>query len=800
MWIRRFLFVSSWVLCVLPLPLTAGAQSLNHAWSDGFGDANNSIPNAITTDGSGNVIVTGIFSGTVDFGGGPLASAGSYDIFVVKFNAAGNHLWSKRFGDSSEQYAYSIAADGPGNVLVTGYFQGTVDFGGGGLTSAGSYDIFVAKFDAAGNHLWGKRFGDAGEQFAEVVTADGSGDLIVAGYFDGTVDFGGGGLTTGGSYDIFVAKFDAGGNHLWSQRFGNTNPQYAFGLTTDGPGNVIMTGHFWGNVDFGGGALTSAGGHDVYVVKFDAAGVHLWSKSFGDADEQRTATVTADGSGNVIMAGYFGGTMNFGGGPLTSTGSWDVFVAKFDAGGTHLWSQHFGDANQQVGASVASDGSGNVIVTGYFQGTVDFGGGGLTSAGGNDVYVVKFDAAGGHLWSGRFGDVSEQAARSVATDGSGNVIVTGYFYSTVDFGGGPLTSAGVQNIFVAKFWRAEPRIACVRDIPGDQGGWVNLCWDASGADTPAEHEILRYTLWRAIQPSQVSSLLAGGASLVTDPAAAAWGAPETGKPLIRLQHLAGVTYYWYMVESVAAYYLPGYSAPVPTLFDSTAVSTEYQYFQVIAHTADPYTFWASVPDSGYSVDNLAPAAPLCLAGQQSVSPDGLTLSWRPNCEPDLACYAVYRGLSADFEPGSGNRIASPEDTTSFDGKWLWNSGYYYKVSAVDLHGNESGYALLTPDGVSGAGGSPVPPATYLSQSYPNPFRRSTRIVFGLEEAAEVSLSVYDVSGRLVRVLVDGSRDARAYEVEWDGTDARGKRVSSGVYFYRLTAGERHNIRKAVLLR
>jgi hypothetical protein len=125
---------------------------------------------------------------------------------VAKLDAAGNALWSKLFGDASNQIGSSIAVDGTGNVLSTGYFGGTVDFGKGPLTSAGSYDLFVAKLDAAGNALWSKRFGDADAQHGTSIAVDGAGDVLMTGNFYGTVDFGKGPLTSAGGYDLFVAK------------------------------------------------------------------------------------------------------------------------------------------------------------------------------------------------------------------------------------------------------------------------------------------------------------------------------------------------------------------------------------------------------------------------------------------------------------------------------------------------------------------------------------------------------------------------------------------------------------------
>jgi hypothetical protein len=270
--------------------------------------------------------------------------------------------------------------------------------------------------------------------------------------------------------------------------------------------------------------------------------------------------------------------------------------------------------------------------------------------------------------------------------------------------------------------------------------------------------------------------------------------------VLRAATLNGEAYYWDLVLTTSAYYLSTYSKTVPTLFDSTETSAEYQYFQVIAHTDDPYVFYVSEPDSGRSVDNLAPAAPVGLAGEQIYVPTGLNLVWDPNVEPDLDGYRVYRGTSAGFVPGPSNFLGSTADTLLFDGGWTWESGYYYKLAAVDIHGNVSGYALLSPDNLTGDETPRAPAASFLAQNFPNPFNPTTRIVFGLAAPADVSLRIFDVSGRLVRVLVESARPAGNYSELWDGRDSGGRAVASGIYFYRLEAGAFRETRKMALLR
>jgi hypothetical protein len=176
------------------------------------------------------------------------------------------------------------------------------------------------------------------------------------------------------------------------------------------------------------------------------------------------------------------------------------------------------------------------------------------------------------------------------------------------------------------------------------------------------------------------------------------------------------------------------------------------------------------------------------------------LSWCSNSETDLDCYVVHRGSAADFVPSPGNLIASCVDTTYFIDEWHWNSQYYYKVAAMDTNGNVSTYALLRPEDVTGTDRAGAPSVTYLGQNSPNPFNPSTRITFGLKDAAIVSLRIYDVAGRLVRVLVAGSRPAGNYSELWNGKDSRGTSVASGIYFCRLDAGPFTQTRKMILLR
>ncbi|MEC8924176.1 MAG: SBBP repeat-containing protein, partial [Actinomycetota bacterium] len=182
---------------LLVLSLLAGWGSAVGAWSTGaggdpnwgsttFGGTGFDWGGQVAVDGSGNVYTTGYFNNTVNFGAGDVTSAGSYDVFVTKLNSAGAHQWTTTLGGTGAELAYSVAVDGSGNVYTTGYFTGTANFGAGNVTSAGIWDVFVTKLNSAGAHQWTTTFGGTDSEVGYSVAVDGSGNVYTTGQFNGT--------------------------------------------------------------------------------------------------------------------------------------------------------------------------------------------------------------------------------------------------------------------------------------------------------------------------------------------------------------------------------------------------------------------------------------------------------------------------------------------------------------------------------------------------------------------------------------------------------------------------------------
>ena len=760
-------------LCLLIPCLTADAAHAltpSHIWSQRFGAVGSDIGNAVATDASGNVFVAGNFTGTVNFGGADLVGAGSTDIFLAKYNSAGVHQWSQRFGSVGFDQANSVAVDASGNVIVTGFFNSTVNFGGGSLVSAGSDDIFVAKYNAAGTHQWSQRFGSTSSDQGLSVAVDASGNTIVTGFYNLTVNFGGVNLVSNGSSDIFLAEYNSTGVHQWSQHFGSTVGDVGKSVAV-GPGGVVyITGSFQGTINLGGANLTSAGSLDIFLAKYDSAGVHQWSQRFGGTGSDSGAAVAIATSGNVYVTGQFVGTANFGGGNIASTGSTDMFLARYSSAGVHGWSEHFGGASSSANPiGITVNAAGDVVVALVFSGTVNLGGGNHVSAGLGDIAIAKYNILGAYQWDLVTGGVNGESGRGVAMDGTGNVFATGNFSAVANFGGTDLTTAGDNDVFLVKFdlLAAEPLISSISDVGNDQGKKVRIQFARSGHDGAASTAPV--TGYEAYRRNDALSLVA------------------TDTPLGSSSRAALLDLGWVYAGDVPAHGTGVYVMDAPTDEDSTIALGQHQsVFFIRAATAGAVTYFDSPADSGYSLDNLAPAIPqnfVFTAGQ---------LTWSESTAKDFDYFTVYGSNSNSFGAATVvNYSVLPALNV------VVTPYVYYFVTATDFSGNEGKPAKVNT--LSGVGETPKNYVLSVS-NYPNPFNPRTTVSYTVPSRGVVTVTIYDTRGARVLTLFNGERDAGAYRVDWDGRTEGAAYAASGVYFARIEHASGTRSKKMVLLK
>jgi hypothetical protein len=331
----------------------------------------------------------------------------------------------------------------------------------------------------------------------------------------------------------------------------------------------------------------------------------------------------------------------------------------------------------------------------------------------------------------------------------------------------------------------------IRDIPGDNGKAVQVVWNKFPAENSGYNRVINYGIWR-----QDPVLPVAGSSVSRFNSYTAMIKGGT----VGNQYVMG-TSVWTYVASVPASNLAQYSFIAPTLFDSTKTAgTKYSAFYISGYTADPTYVYKSPVDSGYSLNNLIPLTPSSVAAKSNAQ--GITLTWDPPTQRDndVVQYAIYRGTSANFAPTSPLTMVKLA-TTYLDASTSLGTTYYYRIGAIDNAGNVSDLSnvisLRATDVEKVAG---LPTDYNLEQNYPNPFNPSTQIGFSLPAASYVKVGIYNVSGELVRTLVNDEMVAGVYRLTWNATDNEGRNVSSGVYIYRIQAEKFVTSKKMLLLK
>ena len=333
--------------------------------------------NCITTDLLGNVYVTGTYASSVlDFGTVELTitEEGYGDAYLVKYDPAGDVTWAKNAGGLYLNGGKAVTTDISGNVYLTGYFMApTLVFGDVTLTNSGdaTREMFLVKFDTGGNVVWAKSDGGTGNQSPNSISVDVSGNIFVTGVFDGIMTIGSTTLAnTGSESEMFVIKYNPAGNSLWAKSAGGTS--FSTTIATDLTGNAFVTGSFRNpTLVFGATTLTNAGNSDMFLVKYDPNGDVLWAKSAGEAGWEDANGLVTDASGNVYIAGtYSSSSIEFESNTLTAEGNGDIYFVKYAADGDVIWAKKMGGSGYESTPSLTADEIGNIYVTGSFTSNI----------------------------------------------------------------------------------------------------------------------------------------------------------------------------------------------------------------------------------------------------------------------------------------------------------------------------------------------------------------------------------------------------------------------------------------------
>jgi hypothetical protein len=725
---------------------------------------------------------------------------GNDDIYGQRVNSLGVAQWGSGVllaGGAGNQGGVIAVRDGVGGAFVA-FADNSAGLGN---------DLRVLHVSAAGTVTWGPYtlYNGAGDQtpigivllttgnFAICVSNNASGNydlysIIVFGngsaYYPAAPiciaagDQYGGPIVadrSGGVYYVWEDFRPSGGNNIFAQHMTSTN-----GASWTANGIPVSSSGYGNN----GLAAAPDSLGNVTVVWNDSDGAHrqlaMNTRDLNGSDggtgaisltsgtsDNYVSSLIPDGQGGQYIA-YTSYSSSVGG----------AMVVRVSSGGLPYWSPRTFRANLDSEFPVlAPDGDGGVFVAWDEYTSVP--------ASGYDLDVQELNQDGGivgyYVPTVLSNGVNNQQSPLMVADGRGGAIASWLDPRLYNNGNYWDLYAGRVAPF-AQLGNPEPKLAGVKDVPNDQGGHLTVRWNKSYLDRATDPVVTSYWIWRQLPTSLAQAALANGAKLlVEDESAVKAGsgrrvAPAKGERVIRHASVAAGPGYWEYVGQQSAQGFSSYSFEVSTGGDSVASSNPRTTLMVEA--MGYYGHWESQPDSGYSVDNLPPAAPAPFTGQYN--PTLTYLHWDPNHEADLAGYRLYRGSSTTFVTDSAHLIASPVDT----GYAATSGPYIYKLTAIDVHGNESVAAVLIPTGTLGAP-DPIELPLTLGRPWPNPARDVVMLRFALPRAAHARLAIHDAQGRLVRVLADGDQPAGEQSLAWDRRDGRGERVGAGLYFLRL---------------
>ena len=672
----------------------AADPSTSWLWVHELGPSNGASGQGVAVDASGDSYVTGDTAGTLP--GSAEAYGGAADVFVAKYDALGDRLWVHDLGSTASEVGNGIAVDASGNSYVTGYTMGTLP--GSPDTNAGGQDVFVAKFDPAGNPAWVHQFGSTLDDVGNGIAVDASGNTYVTGQTDGTLP--GSPDPSAARLDAFVTMYDTAGNQLWVRQFGSFYDDVGKGVAVDTSGNGYLTGWTDGMLP----GSPESGGQDAFVAKYDNAGDRLWVHQLGDASAGTVGEgIGVDASGNSYVGGDTSAMLA---GP-GETGH--GLLAKYDTTGAKVWVHEIGapPTADDDPFAVAVDGAGNSYLTGWVQGTLP--GSPETNSGDADAFVVKYDTAGNPLWVHQLGSKRYAAGYGIGVDASGNAYVTGATFATLP--GSAESNAGNDAVFLAKVGEATADLsitasASPKSVKADGTVVVRLVVTNNGP-LNATAVSVGDSFPLSVQP--VSATTSQGTCTLGRPVTCALGTVKTGKTA-----KVNVTLQPILPGTITA------TATVDSAFTDPNTANNTAAVNVTV-TAAPQTKYVTVSDATMTPASLKVALGttvqwdfLGTTNHDVTDSTGMGL-YASGSEAPGSDYAftftgagVYAYTSAEDTPGFGGMVtvaptispASGTTSTAFTVTWATSpppTGYAFDILIQRPTGGYTNYATATTD-------------------------------------------------------------------------------------------------------
>jgi hypothetical protein len=359
-------------------------------------------------------------------------------------------MGATRLGGESTDTISGLAVDASGQIYGAGSFVTRITIGTNLFRSHGLDDFFVFKSQPSGEIEWAFSLGGELSDQPRALALDREGNTLVGGGFGGALLLDGQWVVSRGGQDVLLVQVDPTGTVRWHREAGGNGSEEAKGLAVDAQGNAVVTGVFNSSLAyFDSSILTNRGVGDIFIVKYDSQGNVLWIEQAGGTGDDFSSAIASDSEGNLFVTGGFTAPAWFGTNQVSGEAG-SMYLAKYDPQGRVVWVKTAGAAAGAFSTGLALDPDGSIYQTGYFLGQVAFDGVILNSAGLYDVFLAKYSPEGSVIWARRAGGISMDQAGGVSVDAEGHATLTGYFIGEADFGSQTVRSL-CKSLFVAQY-------------------------------------------------------------------------------------------------------------------------------------------------------------------------------------------------------------------------------------------------------------------------------------------------------------------------------------------------------------
>ncbi len=378
-------------------------------WTKQLGTTQDDYAKGISMDGSGNVYLTGRTSNS--FVTDP--NNGGWDIFLIKLDNTGSTVWKRQLGTGNDDYAEAVAVDGDNNIYLAGKTEGTMESGYSKNSDASS-DMVLISYDSAGDARWQKQLGTSSDDWAFGMAVDSQNNVYLTGKTEGALT----GSNQGGS-DIFLVKYNSIGEHQWTRQEGSTSNEVAYAIAIDSSDMIYITGHTEGQL----GSLANSGERDIFVMQWSSSGTLQWTYQTGTDQDDYARGITIDATDNILVTGY-----SFGDFVSSNLGSSDLILFNLQSDGDLVWKRQFGSDKKELGKAVLVDDDGNIFVAGVTAGSLNC----KSNYGFSDVFLVKYDSGGTWQWVTQYGSVGLDYGKSLLLDSNNELQLAGWTNGSLD--------------------------------------------------------------------------------------------------------------------------------------------------------------------------------------------------------------------------------------------------------------------------------------------------------------------------------------------------------------------------------